>query len=140
MKKLLLTLLLTAYCTVVLAGAPQVRDAWVREAPPGASMMAAYLVIENPGDKDITLVSVDSPAFAHVMMHQSVTVDGVARMQHQHSIPVPAHGSVALEPGGYHLMMPAPETRLTAGDKVEFVLHFDDQTRLPVTAEVRKKP
>jgi hypothetical protein len=140
MKKLLLTLLLTAGCTVALAGKPQVRDAWVREAPPGASMMAAYLVIENPGDKDLTLVSVDSPDFAHVMMHRSVTVDGVARMQHQHSIAIPAHGSVALEPGGYHLMMPAPEKRLTAGDKVGFVLHFADRTRLPVTAEVRKKP
>jgi copper(I)-binding protein len=140
MKKLLLTLLLTAGCTVVLAGEPQVRDAWVREAPPGASMMAAYLVIENPGDKDLTLVSVDSPDFAHVMMHRSVTVDGVARMQHQHSIAIPAHGSVALEPGGYHLMMPAPEKRLTAGDEVGFVLHFADRTRLPVTAEVRKKP
>lgn len=141
MKRLLLALLLGFTAGMALAGdKPQVKNAWVREAPPGASMMAAYLEIDNPGDSDITLVDVDSPTFAHVMMHRTVTVDGIARMQHEDSIRIPAHGSVTLAPGGYHLMMPAPQTRLVAGDKVELVLHFDDNSRLQVTAEVRKKP
>jgi hypothetical protein len=74
------------------------------------------------------------------MMHKSATVDGMARMLHQDSIPIPAHASVALEPGGYHLMMPAPETPLSAGDQVEFLLHFDDNSSVRVTAVVRKKP
>jgi hypothetical protein len=109
----------------------------VREAPTGASMMAAYLEIENPTGRDIALVSVDSPTFAHVMLHRSVTVDGVARMLHKDSITVPAHSAVALEPGSYHLMMPAPPTHLVAGDKVQFVLHFADGSSLTVTAEVK---
>lgn len=141
MKRLLPALLLLFTARLAAAGdGLQVNDAWVREAPPGASMMAAYLEIDNPTDRNVALVGVDSPAFAHVMLHRTVEVDGVARMLHQDRIEVPAHGSVTLAPGGYHLMMPAPQTRLVVGDKVELVLHFDDDSRLQVTAEVRKKP
>ena len=122
------------------AGDLQIEQAWVREAPPGARMMAAYMVISNPGDQDVHLTGVDSAAFAEVMLHKSEMVDGVARMLHQHSIAVPAHGSVRLEPGGYHLMMPTPGTRLREGDQVDFVLHFDDESAVRVTAVVRKKP
>jgi copper(I)-binding protein len=138
--------LFTALLFIALTGSTAAGDdiavdnAWIREAPPGASMMAAYLVINNLSDRDIELVGVDSPAFAHVMMHKSETVDGVARMMHQDSLVIPAHGSLALEPGSFHLMMPAPETRLTQGDKVDLLLHFADERSLQVTAVVRKKP
>jgi hypothetical protein len=138
MTQLIFTLLLCASISLAAAGGGLlVKHAWVREAPTGASMMAAYLEIENPTGRDIALVSVDSPTFAHVMLHRSVTVDGVARMLHQDSITVPAHSAVALEPGSYHLMMPAPPTHLVAGDKVQFVLHFADGSSLTVTAEVK---
>jgi len=141
MKPLLTTLLLTLLTSLAVAGSGLVVDsAWVREAPPGAGMMAAYLVISNSGDSDARLIAVDSPAFAHVMLHKSETVDGVARMVHQDSILIPAHGSVALEPGSYHLMMPAPEARLKAGDQIEFLLHFADDSCVAVTAVVRKTP
>ncbi|MGW8310611.1 MAG: copper chaperone PCu(A)C [Thiogranum sp.] len=141
MKRRLTLLLLSLITSLAAAASGLLADgAWVREAPPGASMMAAYLVITNPTNRDARLVGVESPVFAHVMMHKSVTVDGMARMLHQDSILIPAHGSVALEPGGYHLMMPAPDTRLSAGDEVEFLLHFDDNSSVRVTAVVRKKP
>jgi len=133
MTQLIFALLLCACMSLAAAGGGLlVKHAWVREAPTGASMMAAYLEIENPTGRDIALVSVDSPTFAHVMLHRSVTVDGVARMLHKDSITVPAHSAVALEPGSYHLMM-----HLVAGDKVQFVLHFADGSSLTVTAEVK---
>jgi copper(I)-binding protein len=74
------------------------------------------------------------------MLHKSETVDGVARMVHQDSILIPAHGSVALEPGSFHLMMPAPDAPLKEGDRVEFLLHFADGSNVASTAVVRKKP
>jgi copper(I)-binding protein len=141
MKPLLSALLLTLLTPLAGADTGLVVDrAWVREAPPGASMMAAYLVISNPGNSDATLVAVDSPAFAQVMLHKSETVDGVARMVHLDSLLIPARGSVTLEPGSYHLMMPAPQTRLREGDQVKFLLHFADNSSVAVTADVRKKP
>lgn len=141
MKTLLLALALTA-SSWLMAAEPdiQVTDAWVREAPPTARMLAAYLTITNPGEQERVLVEVQSPVFSHVMLHKSEVVDGVARMIHMDEILIPAHASVQLEPGGLHLMMPAPETRLTEGNQVPLVLVFADGSRIEVQAEVRKKP
>ena len=115
-----------------------VTDAWVREAPPGAHMLAAYLTIENTSPQARVLRGVDSKQFSHVMLHKSEVVDGIARMTHVNHLEIPAHGSLALEPGSYHLMMPAAQKRLIAGDQVEFELHFADGESLHVQAEVRK--
>jgi copper(I)-binding protein len=140
MKRLLTALALILLTSLAVADDVIVSDAWVREALPGARMMAAYLTISNPGDRDIRLVAVESPAFTGVMMHKSEIHDGMASMVHQDSIVIPAHGSVALEPGASHLMMPAPDVRPNAGDKVRFLLHFADDNCVAVTAVVRKKP
>jgi copper(I)-binding protein len=141
MKRILLALTLAACSWLPVAQAEvQVEDAWVREAPPGARMLAAYLTLNNSGPEDLVLVQVQSPAFSHVMLHKSELVDGVARMIHLEQIVIPAGGSVQLEPGGLHLMMPAPETRLSAGDRVPLILMFADGNRLEVQADVRKKP
>lgn len=138
MKNLLLTALLFLTSSVSAGGEIEVTGAWVREAPPGARMLAAFMVIRNAGDQDAILTGVDSPAFNHVMLHRSIMVDGVARMQHQDDIRIPAGGSVSLEPGSFHLMMPAPESRLQAGDQVEFLLHFADESCVRITADVKK--
>jgi len=141
MKHILLALTLAACSWLPVAQAEvQVEDAWVREAPPGARMLAAYLTVNNSGAEELVLVEVQSPAFSHIMLHKSELVDGVARMTHLDEIVIPAQGSVQLEPGGMHLMMPAPEARLSAGDRVPLVLIFADGNRLEVQAEVRKKP
>ena len=141
MKRVMLALTLAA--TSWLAAAQpdiQIEDAWVREAPPSARMLAAYMTLKNPADQDQVLVEVQSPAFSHVMLHRSEVIDGVARMIHLDEVVIPAGGSVQLEPGGLHLMMPAPETRLSAGDRVPLVLLFADGNQIEVQAEVRKKP
>ena len=141
MKRFMLALTLAA--TSWLAAAQpdiQIEDAWVREAPPSARMLAAYMTLKNPADQDQVLVEVQSPAFSHVMLHRSEVIDGVARMIHLDEVVIPAGGSVQLEPGGLHLMMPAPETRLSAGDRVPLVLLFADGNQIEVQAEVRKKP
>jgi periplasmic copper chaperone A len=141
MRRVFPALLLAAFSMLASAGDDiRVEDAWVREAPPTARMLAAYMTISNDGDREQTLVGVESPQFNHVMLHKSEVIDGVARMLHQDSIAVPAHGSVRLEPGGLHLMMPAPKAPLKAGDRVEFVLEFAGGQRARIEAEVRKKP
>jgi copper(I)-binding protein len=141
MKRIMLALTLGACSWIPVAQAEvQAEDAWVREAPPGARMLAAYLTVRNYGAEDLMLVDVQSPAFSHVMLHKSEVVDGVARMIHLDEVAIPARGSVHFEPGGLHLMMPAPETRLSAGDRVPLVLIFSDGNRVEVQAEVRKGP
>jgi copper(I)-binding protein len=141
MRKALPAFILAAWTLIVRADTTlQVENAWVREAPPGAHMMAGYMTVKNPGASEVALTAVDSPAFAHVMLHKSATVDGVARMIHQDKIVIPAHGLVELKPGSYHLMMPAPERRLVAGDRVDFILRFSNGETLRVQADIVKTP
>ena len=141
MRHLLMVLALAAPGWLAAADTGiSIENPWVREAPPTARMLAAYMTINNTGPVHRHLVGVESPQFTHVMLHRSEVVDGVARMIHEDDILIPEHGSVALAPGGFHLMMPAPETRLTAGDSVEFILTFANGERIKVQAEVRKKP
>ena len=141
MKRFMLALTLAANSWLAAAQPDiQIENAWVREAPPSARMLAAYMTLKNPADQDQVLVEVQSPAFSHVMLHRSEVIDGVARMIHLDEVVIPAGGSVQLEPGGLHLMMPAPETRLSAGDRVPLVLLFADGNQIEVQAEVRKKP
>jgi copper(I)-binding protein len=141
MKQTLLALIVSAWSLLATADATlQVEDAWVREAPPNAHMMAAYMTLKNTGSGDAVLTQVDSPAFDHVMLHKSEVVDGVARMIHQSEIVIPAKGAVELKPGSFHLMMPAPEKRLVEGDRVEFVLTFSNGDTTRAQADVRKQP
>ena len=141
MKRILLALIVSAWSLLATADSElQVENAWVREAPPSAHMMAAYMTLKNPGSSDTVLTQVDSPAFDHVMLHKSEVVDGVARMIHQHDILIPAQGSVELKPGSFHLMMPTPEKRLVEGDRVDFILTFSNGETVRLQADVRKKP
>ena len=141
MKRIMLALALAASSWLAAAQPDiQIENAWVREAPPSARMLAAYMTLNNSAAQDQVLVEVQSPAFSHVMLHKSEIVDGVARMIHMDEVVIPAGASVQLQPGGLHLMMPAPDARLSAGDRVGFVLIFADDSRVEVEADVRKKP
>lgn len=142
MKSLILAALLCGWSLLATAHHQTVvvENAWVREAPPGAHMMSAYMTMKNTGPDEVILVSVESPAFRMVMLHKSEVVDGIARMSHQDELLIPAGGSVELKPGSFHLMMPAPEKPLHSGDRVEFDLVFTDGSTTRIQADVRKKP
>lgn len=115
-----------------------VRDAWIREAPPAASVLAGYMVIENQGAESRELITAESAAFRAIELHRSVVEGGVARMARQDTLSIPAGGKLALQPGGYHLMLMAPQKPLRAGDEATVTLGFDNGERLAVTMRVRK--
>jgi len=115
----------------------QISNAWIREAPPGAPTLAGYLCLNNTSDTPVTLIGVDSPAFDHVMMHLTKTVDGLARMIHQDKVVIAAETRVCFEPGGLHLMISAPEHRLVAGDQVKLSLRFANGSHLHIQAPVK---
>lgn len=111
-------------------------SAWVREAPPGASVLAAYLTIENQGDKTETLVGVSSSDFAGGEIHVTKIENGTASMTHLTGMTIPAHGRQAFAPGGAHLMLMRPRRTLHAGDNVNLRLRFKSGKILSTTAAV----
>jgi hypothetical protein len=115
-----------------------VRDAWVREAPPGAPVLAAYFTLENPGSKADKLVAVRGADFDQIEIHATEIRAGVARMIALDALPIPPHALIKLAPGGYHLMLHHPRRALAAGMSVKLELRFESGTRLTVVAPVRR--
>ena len=63
--------------------------------------------------------------------------DGAMTMQPVDSIELPAGEEVALEPGGYHIMLLDLVAPLEVGDTFEITLTFENAGEVTVTAEVR---
>jgi copper(I)-binding protein len=124
--------------TAIAAESLRVQDPWIREAPPNAMALGAFMTVTNSSDKARVMVKVSSAVAEKVELHRTVMEDGVAKMIAQAAIEVPAKGEVKLAPGGLHIMLINPKQALKAGDKVEITLEFKDGARIPVTFEVRR--
>ncbi len=122
----------TAWATPPLT----VESPWIREAPPGAPVLAAYLVVHNPGRKAQTIAGVQSPDFGAVEIHRSYVEDGIAKMAPVDLLEIEAGGNVILEPEGYHLMLFRPVRALKAGDTTSLVLVTVDGERVTVEVPV----
>ena len=115
-----------------------IHDPWLRQPPPSAQVSAGYLQIGNPGDEADRLVSVETDAAERVEIHEMDEVDGVMRMREvEGGLEIPAGGQVALQPGGYHLMLMGAREGLEAGQQVEAVLLFERAGRVEVAFDVR---
>jgi copper(I)-binding protein len=133
-----LILVLTAIAAATEEAGVSIRDAWVREAPPGATMMAGYMVLKNNTPRSQVLVAARSSGFGTVMIHRTVVKGGLTGMEHASKIELLPNASLLFEPGGYHLMLLNPNRALHAGDRVDINLEFLGGLVIPVTYEVRK--
>ena len=115
-----------------------VRNAWIRETPPGITMMAGYMELRNNTSRPQVLLAASSSAFQRVMIHRTIVKDGMAGMAHASQIELAPSASLVFAPGGYHLMLMTPKRTLRAGDPVVINLEFRGGLVLPVAFEVRK--
>jgi copper(I)-binding protein len=131
-------LLLAVSSSLQAAGKLEVHDAWVREAPPNAKVMAAYFSLHNHSAKGKTLISMSSPAFKRVEIHRTEKQDGMMKMLPVSRVILSSKGSVSFEPGGMHVMLMNPKKRLKAGDKISLTLFFTDESSLKISLPVKK--
>ena len=113
-----------------------VSHAWIRVLP-GALPAAGYATLSNDSGKAAALVGASSPAYGHVMLHQSTVENGMAHMIMVKNLDVPAHGKVTLAPGGYHLMLMKAKQTVTPGQTVKITLRFADGSEKTVDFAAR---
>jgi periplasmic copper chaperone A len=95
-----------------------VNDPWVKATD--EEMTAAFGVVENSGDAEVTITSASSPSAGMMEIHEVVDQDGAMVMQPKAGgLVVPAGGSAELKPGADHLMLMALPAPIEAGDEVE---------------------
>jgi copper(I)-binding protein len=114
-----------------------VDKAWSRATAQGADIGVGYLTIKNNGDTPDRLVSVSAAVAEKVEMHQTQMVDGTMQMRPvPDGIPIPAKGTVMLEPAGYHLMLMGLKAPLQKGSTFGASLAFEQAGTVDVTFHV----
>ena len=114
-----------------------VTGAYARATPPAAQSAGAYLSISNDGDADDTLVSAATPAARDTMLHSTTMNGQVMEMAPMTGgLPIPAHGSAALDPLHGHLMLTGMSAPFVQGQCIEMTLHFAKAGDLPIEVVV----
>jgi hypothetical protein len=98
---------------------------------------AGYFTLSNPTATPRRLTGASSPGCGMVMLHRSVTENGIDRMVMVPSVTVPPHGSLKFAPGGYHLMCMQPTAAMQPGKTVAVTLKFSGGGSLSAPFPVR---
>ncbi len=118
-----------------------VDDAWVREPAAGQTNSAAYGVITNGTDGEVTLVgaSTDDVSAEAIEIHETVVDDeGVMSMQEREDgFTIESGGSLTLEPGGPHVMLLGIDPAEITGE-IQLTFDFEGAEPVTVTAVVRE--
>jgi copper(I)-binding protein len=112
-----------------------IEQPWARATPKGAEVGSGYVTIQNKGVAPDRLTG-GSADFGAVEVHQMSSANGVSQMRElKDGLAIPAHGSVAFSPGGYHLMFTHLTHPLTKGESVKATLNFEHAG--PIDVEFR---
>lgn len=114
----------------------QADGAWIREAPPGSTVLAGYLNLTNSGATPVTVTGVSSPDFGSGEIHLSRVDAGMATMIPVAELLIPPGKEIRLQPGSYHLMLFRPVRELHDGDVVTLRLQLAEGECLQANATV----
>jgi copper(I)-binding protein len=119
-----------------------VSDAWSR---PAIGTGVVYMRVNNRRNAPDRLDAARTPVARVVEIHESMDESksmagmkmGVMSMQRVPALTIPAHGSVTLSPGGYHLMAIDLRHDLHPNTQFPLQLHFARAGWTTVTVRVR---
>lgn len=130
------SLVLAACNAPTTSGELHIEQAWARTTPPGATTGAGYLTIVNETAAD-RLVSASSPVADTVELHESALDGMVMTMRPLGPVEIKAGETLALAPGGKHLMFTGLKAPFVAGQKIPLTLTFEIAGVKTVELEVR---
>ena len=116
-----------------------VKDVWARGTVAGQSATGAFMTLTS--GENAALVGASSPVAGVVEVHEMSMDNGVMKMRAVPRLELPAGKSVALKPGGYHIMLMDLKRPLNNGEGLPLVLKLEGKDKkistLEVKAEVR---
>jgi len=108
------------------------------EIAPVSRIAAIYLTITNRNSSTETLTNLSSASARHVMIHETIEVDGLLKMQHLKELEIGAQQTVKLAPGGKHVMLMGVKLKENA-DSIELNLEFKSGNKLRVVVPIVKR-
>ncbi|MFD1695169.1 copper chaperone PCu(A)C [Roseibium aestuarii] len=134
-----ITLSTAALAEPVQQGSLVLDHAWTRATPPAARAGGGFVEITNSGSEADRLVSAASPAANRVELHEMSMKDGVMVMrQKTDGIELPAGETVALAPGGLHIMFMELTGPFKQGETVPVTLTFEKAGAVTFDLSVEK--
>ena len=131
-----LTCLLIANGAMGETGQLEIQAPWARATPGQAQNGAAYLTIVSPTTDRLTAAS--SPVAKKVELHTMSMEGGVMRMRPLAALDIPAGQTVALSPGGTHIMLLGLARPLREGQSFPLTLSFEHAGGRQVTVAIEK--
>ena len=117
-------------------GSIKIDHPWSRATVAGIPNGVSYFVLENQGNEADQLVSVSSPVAEVAELHTHEKDGDVLRMRQVHGIEIPAGETVALEPGGLHVMLMTLKEPLEQGTSFPLILQFEKAGSVTVDVHV----
>ncbi|HEY8707701.1 MAG TPA: copper chaperone PCu(A)C [Burkholderiaceae bacterium] len=116
-------------------GAITIEHARARATAPGQPIGGGYMTLVNGGGAD-RLVSVSAPVSKSAELHMMTMKGDVMEMRQVEAIDLPPGKTVALEPGGYHIMFVGLKAPLKAGESFPMTLKFAKAGEVTVPVKV----
>jgi len=109
---------------------------WARATT--AKVGGAYVTLRNTGRTADRLVKVASPAAEKSEIHETKTDGGTATMRPVEGVELKPGATVALRPGGLHVMLMSLGAPLKQGERLKLVLTFEKAGTVEVEAPIEK--
>jgi len=115
-----------------------VSHAWSPAAPSNMSMHAGYFVLHNQNTRPVELLSVSSPEYESIDIHESKIIDWFVGMSQLPSLLIEPDQKIEFKSGGLHLMLRNPDSIKRAGDSFAVQLKFSDGVLVDLMMKVAK--
>lgn len=122
----------------VMAGEISISGAWARAMLPGQPAGSGFLTLENKGASADRLLGISSPAAGRVEVHTMNVVDDVMVMRPVDGLEIAPGETLAMEPGGMHLMFLDLAQPLGEGGSVAVTLTFEKAGAVEIELPVMK--
>ena len=120
------------------ASAISIEHPWARATPMGAKTGAAYLTIVNHSSSADRLIHASTSVADKVQFHQENNDNGVMRMREMGAVPIGPGASVALKPGGTHIMIVGLKQQLKEGQALPLTLEFEKAGKIELQVPIAK--
>jgi len=114
-----------------------VEGAYARAVAPGQTNSAVFLQLTNNDNQSHALISVDSSVSNVTELHGHTMNNGMMMMRKVEKIDLPAGETVALQPGGLHIMLIGLKDNFKPDAEVQLTLHFDNDSEQQISAPIR---
>jgi len=132
-------------CCVLLAHAVtayadlDIQRAWVKLAPPGSSVNAAYMTLANTGNTRMVITQVKADCCSMTMLHRTRQQAGSVTMEHLDELVLPPHSRIELAPGGLHIMLMRMNAPLLLNHQVNLQLVLSDGQKYSLSIPVLRE-